>query len=119
MLTPSLILLGLAALVAWTLLYTWLIVKRERPKRRIASVAFGLLLAAGPLVMVLHSDARREAAFEQAVAAFVETHEQAQLLRVTKGPRAWVYAYLNDNEQHTALLVGEDWLEVFAPETSQ
>ena len=106
------VLTGLALLIAWTLLYTWVIVKHQRPKLRIAAVLVAVLLAAAPLASVLYSDAQRSHALNAATAAFGERYDNAQLLQVTKGPPAWVYSYLNDRQRHVVLRIGEDWLEV-------
>ena len=107
----SLLLLGAAVLSVWTYC-TRLIIKRQRPSWGIVLVILGLALASAPLLFGLHSDARREAQFVQASTAFQEHFGDARLVQVSRGPRAWLYSYLNDDEPHMALLIGTDWLEV-------
>ena len=109
--------LSLAVLVAWTLVYTWVVVKKERAKLKLAGVLLAVLVAASPLAWAYSDDQRKERAFQDAVGAFEGRNDPtAQLLSVVKGPRAWIYTYFADGERRIMLRIGGDWLDVgFTP----
>jgi len=76
-----------------------------------------LLFAIAPAAWVFYDQSQDERRLQSQMEAFAQRYPSATMIVAAQQvPDTWVFDYLNEGERHTAIRIGNQWLDVTLPQ---